>query len=73
MDGLNIDRIGGALGLSRATVGRRMVTARERLLAETCVWATARSPRSRELLAIVRSKLEVSLAALIGPAPDASS
>jgi RNA polymerase sigma-70 factor (ECF subfamily) len=73
VDGLNIERIGGALGLSRATVGRRMITARERLLAETlrllgeCLQATPTELES--LLAIVRSKLEVSLGALIGPAP----
>jgi RNA polymerase sigma-70 factor (ECF subfamily) len=73
VDGLNLDRIGGALGLSRATVGRRMVTARERLLAETLrplgESLRATPAELESLLAIVRSRLEVSLGALIGPAP----
>jgi RNA polymerase sigma-70 factor, ECF subfamily len=74
VDGLNIDRIGAALGLSRATVGRRMLTARERLLAETLrllgesLHATPTEVES--LLAVVRSKLEISLGALIGPATE---
>jgi RNA polymerase sigma-70 factor (ECF subfamily) len=72
VDGLNIDRIGGALGLSRATVGRRMVTARSRLRAET-LRLLAESLRAtptelESLLSVVRSKLEVSLGALLGPA-----
>jgi RNA polymerase sigma-70 factor (ECF subfamily) len=76
VNGLNIERIGGALGISRATVGRRMVTARERLLSETLrllgdrLQATPTELAS--LLAVVRSKLDVSLAALIGPMPPAA-
>jgi RNA polymerase sigma-70 factor (ECF subfamily) len=73
VDGLNIDRIGGALGLSRATVGRRMITARTRLHEETLrlLGESLRvTPQELEsLLAVVRSKLEVSLGALLGPAP----
>jgi RNA polymerase sigma-70 factor (ECF subfamily) len=75
VDGLNIDRIGGALGLSRATVGRRMIGARARLHAETLrlLGASLRAtPAELEsLLAVVRSKLDVSLGGLLGPAlPD---
>jgi RNA polymerase sigma-70 factor (ECF subfamily) len=72
VDGLNIERIGGALGLSRATVGRRMISARSRLHAETLrllgesLQATPSELES--LLSVVRSKLEVSLGALLGPA-----
>ncbi len=71
VDGLNLDRIGDALGLSRATVGRRMIRARERLLEETLRLLGDRlraTPTELEsLLAVVRSKLEISLAALLEP------
>ena len=71
VDGLNIEHIGHALGLSRATVGRRMITARERLLEETLRLLGERlhaTPTELEsLLGVVRSKLEVSLASLLEP------
>jgi RNA polymerase sigma-70 factor (ECF subfamily) len=69
VDGLNLERIGVALGLSRATVGRRMIAARERLLAETLrllgdrIQATPSEVKS--LLGVLRSKIEVSLGALL--------
>ncbi|HEY6459603.1 MAG TPA: sigma factor-like helix-turn-helix DNA-binding protein [Polyangiaceae bacterium] len=69
VDGLNIERIGVVLGLSRATVGRRMVAARERLLEETLRLLGARLQATPaevlSLLGILRSHLEVSFGALL--------
>ena len=72
-EGLNLDGIGRLLGLSRATVGRRMISGREKVLAETLRLLGERikaSPEElRSLLGAVRSKLDVSLGALLGKAP----
>jgi RNA polymerase sigma-70 factor (ECF subfamily) len=74
VDGLNLERIAIALGLSRATIGRRMIGARERLLDEVLrrlgerLHATPTELAS--LLAVVRSKLDVSLGALVGKEPS---
>lgn len=69
LDGLNLDAIGRALGMSRATVGRRMIAGRARVLDETLRLLGERLPASpaelQSLLAIVRSKLDVSLGALM--------
>jgi RNA polymerase sigma-70 factor (ECF subfamily) len=69
VDKLNIERIGGVLGLSRATVGRRVIAGRERLLAESMRLLSDRlaaTPTEIEsLLGVLRSKLEVSLGALV--------
>jgi RNA polymerase sigma-70 factor (ECF subfamily) len=75
VDGLNIDRIGVALGLSRATVGRRMIAARACVLDTTLrvlgerLGATTTELES--LLTVIRSTLELSLGGLIamGEAP----
>ena len=70
VDGLNIGRIGGALGLSRATVGRRMITARAHLQQETLrllgVSLRVTPAELESILGVVRSKLDVSLGALLG-------
>jgi RNA polymerase sigma-70 factor (ECF subfamily) len=70
VDGLNLDRIGVALGLSRATVGRRMIAARERLLGETLRLLGERLEATptevQSLLGFLRSQIEVSFGALIG-------
>jgi RNA polymerase sigma-70 factor (ECF subfamily) len=69
VDGLNIERIGVALGLSRATVGRRMIAARTRVLDTTLrvlgerLGATTTEVES--ILGVVRSTLELSLGGLI--------
>jgi RNA polymerase sigma-70 factor (ECF subfamily) len=69
VDGLNLDRIGLVLGVSRATVGRRMIAARERLLSETLRILGAGIPATeaelRSLLGVLRSQLDLSLSALI--------
>ncbi len=69
MDGLNLDAIARVLGLSRATVGRRMISGRARVLEETLRLLGERLPASptelQSLLGIVRSKLDVSLGALV--------
>ena len=70
VDGLNIERIGVVLGLSRATVGRRMIAARERLLEEAMralgerIQATPTEVRS--LLGFLRSQLEISFGHAVG-------
>jgi RNA polymerase sigma-70 factor (ECF subfamily) len=70
VDGLNIERIGAVLGLSRATVGRRMIAARKRLLQETLRLLGERLEATptevRSLLGVLRSHLEVSFGALLG-------
>jgi RNA polymerase sigma-70 factor (ECF subfamily) len=72
-EGLNLDGIGRLLGLSRATIGRRMISGREKVLEETLRLLGERikaSPEElRSLLGAVRSKLDVSLGALLGKAP----
>ncbi len=74
-EGLNLEGIGRVLGLSRATVGRRMVSGREKVLEETLRLLGERIQASpaelRSLLGAVRSKLDVSLGALLGKRPDA--
>jgi RNA polymerase sigma-70 factor, ECF subfamily len=69
MDGLNLDAIARVLGLSRATVGRRMISGRAQVLEETLRLLGERLPASptelQSLLGIVRSKLDVSLGALV--------
>jgi RNA polymerase sigma-70 factor (ECF subfamily) len=68
-DGCNLDAIAKILGMSRATAGRRLVAARERVRDETLRLLGERiaaSPEELEsLLAVVRSTLDVSLAALM--------
>ncbi|MCX5743546.1 MAG: hypothetical protein NT062_13725 [Proteobacteria bacterium] len=68
-DGLNLDGIARVLGVSRATAGRRMLAARERvrdhalaLLGERIV---ATPTELESLLGVVRSTLDVSLGALV--------
>jgi RNA polymerase sigma-70 factor (ECF subfamily) len=71
-DGLNLDAIARVLGISRATVGRRMIAGRARVLEETLRLLGERLPATptelESLLGIVRSKLDVSLGALVGEA-----
>jgi RNA polymerase sigma-70 factor (ECF subfamily) len=68
-DGLNLDAIAKVLGISRATAGRRMLAARERVRDETLRLLGERiavGPEELEsLLAVVRSTLDVSLGALM--------
>lgn len=69
LDGLNLDAIARALGMSRATAGRRMISGRARVLEETLRLLGERLPASpaelQSLLDIVRSKLDLSLGALV--------
>jgi RNA polymerase sigma-70 factor len=68
-EGLNLDGLAVALGFSRATAGRRIQTARARLrdetmrLLEDCLQAPR--PEIEGVLALLRSRLEVSLSALV--------
>ncbi len=68
-DGLNLDAIARVLGTSRATAGRRMIAARDRVRSETLAFLGARihaTPAELEsLLGVVRSTLDVSLGALV--------
>jgi RNA polymerase sigma-70 factor (ECF subfamily) len=68
-DGLNLDAIARVLGISRATVGRRMIAGRAQVLEETLRLLGERLPATptelQSLLGIVRSKLDVSLGALV--------
>jgi RNA polymerase sigma-70 factor (ECF subfamily) len=71
VDGLNIDRIGVVFQVHRATVARWIVTAREGLIEKTMALLGERlrmAPGDVEsLLKLVRSKLELSLQALMEP------
>ncbi|MEP7122968.1 MAG: sigma-70 family RNA polymerase sigma factor [Byssovorax sp.] len=68
-DGLNLDAIARVLGISRATAGRRMISGRAGVLEETLRLLGERLPATptelQSLLGIVRSKLDVSLGALV--------
>lgn len=68
-DGLNLDAIAQILGVSRATAGRRVLAARERVRDETLRLLGERIAATPDelasLLAVVRSTLEVSLGALV--------
>jgi RNA polymerase sigma-70 factor (ECF subfamily) len=69
LDGLNIERIGAVFSVSRATVGRMMIAAREQLLEDTLALLQERLRVSvaelQSLLGLVRSQLEVSLRTLL--------
>ena len=66
--GLNLEGVAKALGVSRATAGRRLLSCRERVREETLRLLKERinaSPAELEsLLGVVRSRLELSLGAL---------
>jgi len=68
-EGLNLDRLAVALGFSRATAGRRIQSARARLRDETMSVLEGKldAPRAEieSILAALRSRLEVSLSALV--------
>jgi RNA polymerase sigma-70 factor (ECF subfamily) len=76
-DGLNIERIGAVLGLSRATVGRRVIAGRERLFSQSMQLLgerlNATPDELQSLLGALRSKLEVSLTALLSQAGSAGA
>jgi RNA polymerase sigma-70 factor (ECF subfamily) len=69
IDGLNIERIGALMRVSRATIGRRMIALRERVLRGTRGLLQARlhvTPNELEsLLRCVRSDLAMSLSVLL--------
>lgn len=69
VDGLNIDRIAIVFGVSRATIGRRMIAVRERVLQETHRLLGERLRATpdelRSLVRLLRSQLAVSLSALL--------
>jgi RNA polymerase sigma-70 factor (ECF subfamily) len=69
LDGLNIDRIGVVFSVSRATVGRMMISAREKLMEATLERMQSQlqiSPSElTSLLGVVKSQLEVSLRTLL--------
>jgi RNA polymerase sigma-70 factor (ECF subfamily) len=68
-EGLNLDRLAVALGHSRATAGRRVQSARARLRDGTMRLLEGSLEASRQeiesVLAALRSRLEVSLSALV--------
>ena len=67
--GLSLDAVARVLGLSRATVGRRMLSGRQRVLAAMLATLGDRLSASPDevmsILGVVRSKLDVSLAPLL--------
>ena len=67
-NGLNLDGVALALGVSRATAGRRVLSGREKVREETLKLLRARIQATptelASLLGVVRSKLELSLGAL---------
>jgi RNA polymerase sigma-70 factor (ECF subfamily) len=69
LDGLNLDALAAVLRISRATAGRRMLAARERLLEGTLRLLGERlkvdAAEMESLLGVVRSGLEISLRALL--------
>ena len=69
LDGLNLERLGVVFQVSRATAGRMMLNARERLLQDTLALLSERlrlKPAELEsLLGALRSKLDVSLQTLL--------
>jgi RNA polymerase sigma-70 factor (ECF subfamily) len=75
LDGLNLERIAIVFHVSRATTGRRMAAARERLVTDTYRLLRERlnatSEELESLLRVVRSNLEVSLSALLREARTA--
>ena len=68
-EGMNLDAMAAALGASRATIGRRVLSARRRvkdeMLALLRVRLEASETEIESLLDVVRSKLDVSLGALV--------
>jgi RNA polymerase sigma-70 factor (ECF subfamily) len=65
--GVNLDGVAQALGVSRATAGRRVLSARERMREEVLRVLGQRVTQASELeslVNLVRSKLELSLGAL---------
>jgi RNA polymerase sigma-70 factor (ECF subfamily) len=68
-EGLNLDRLAVVLGFSRATAGRRMIAARTRLRDGTMQLLGERLSASRDeiesVLAALRSRLDVSMSALV--------
>jgi RNA polymerase sigma-70 factor (ECF subfamily) len=79
LDGLNIERIGALFHVARATIGRRVIAVRERILEETHRLLRERlnaTPSEIEsLLQLVRSRLDVSLSDALreGDEPTSSS
>jgi RNA polymerase sigma-70 factor (ECF subfamily) len=73
VDDLNLEAIAAVLGLSRATVGRRMLAARERVLAEAVrilgaeLHATPTEVKS--LFGLLRAELEITLGGVVAEAP----
>jgi hypothetical protein len=71
-EGLNLDGLAVALGFSRATAGRRIVTARTRLRDETLKLLSERLEASPDevdsVLAALRSRLEITFGALVSAA-----
>lgn len=69
IDGLNIERIGVVFGVSRATVGRRMIAVRERIVDEMHRMLREKLGASQEelasLLRAVRSDLAMSLSVVL--------
>jgi RNA polymerase sigma-70 factor (ECF subfamily) len=67
--GLSLDAVARVLGLSRATVGRRMLSGRQRVLSAMLAMLGERLAASPDeimsILGVVRSKLDVSLAPLL--------
>ena len=68
--GLSLEAVARLLGLSRATVGRRMLAGRQRILAEVLRTLgeklSATPAELLSLLGVVRSKLDLSLGSLLG-------
>ncbi|HEY8041673.1 MAG TPA: hypothetical protein VIF15_17830, partial [Polyangiaceae bacterium] len=70
IDGLNIGRIAAVFQVSRATIGRRMIAVRKRIVEEAHRLLGERlkaTPEELEsLLRVVRSDLAISLSAVLG-------
>jgi RNA polymerase sigma-70 factor (ECF subfamily) len=70
LDGLNIDRIAVIFQVSRATVGRRMLALRERLVADTERLLRERlgttAGELESILRVIRSDLAMSLSVVLG-------
>jgi len=71
--GLSIDQLGAVLGIHRATAARRIARAREQLVAETRRELAARlklaDDELDEVLGLVMSRLDVSIAKLLATRP----
>lgn len=71
VDGLSIEQVGAAFGVSRATSARMLADARstllERVREQLALSCNVRGEEADSLLAFVRSRIDVSLGRVLGP------